>query len=33
VLQEFLERYPEAKLRSDEDLERRLRARRTGGAG
>lgn len=32
VLQEFLERYPEAKQRSDEDLERRLRARRAGGA-
>jgi hypothetical protein len=32
VLQDFLERYPEAKQRSDEDLERRLRARRANGA-
>jgi hypothetical protein len=32
VLKEFLERYPEAKQRSDEDLESRLRARREGGA-
>jgi hypothetical protein len=31
VLHDFLERYPEAKQRSDEDLEHRLRARRASG--
>jgi len=32
VLHEFLERYPEAKKRADEDLQSRLKARRESGA-